>query len=124
LVEVLKIVIVFGALHLSEQPLFSNIVVHLQAAILLVVAVVGIFVQVFHRRSRRQLRLQHIPGTLASAISIGAETNLAQLLNSQQEENLDKALSDKQFRIDPRTMKILVERGGGYEEKVSLTSRT
>jgi hypothetical protein len=122
LVKVLKIVIVSGALYLSEQPLFSNIVVHLQATILLVVAVVGIFVQVFHRRSRQQLRLQHIPGTLASAISIGAESNLAQLLNSQQEENLDKALSDKQFRIDPRTMKILVERRGGYEETVSPTS--
>jgi hypothetical protein len=104
---------------MSESQLFSNVVVHLQAAVLLVVAFVGTFVQVFHRRSRRQLRLQHVPGTLASAISIGAETNLAQLLNSQREENFVKALSDKQFRIDPRTMKILVEGEGGYQGPTS-----
>jgi len=97
----------------------SGVVVHLQAVVLVVIALVGAFVQVAHRKSRQQLRLQHIPGTLASAISIGAETNLAQLLNGQQDENFTQALRNKQFRIDPRTMKIVMQGDYGYEEAVS-----
>lgn len=103
--------------------IFSDVVVHLQAAVLLVIAVAGTFVEVAHRRSRRLLRLQHIPGTLASAISIGAETNLAQLLDSRQEDDFGKALRNKQFRIDPRTMKIVMEGQDGYDEAVSPNPR-
>jgi len=101
----------------------SDVAVHLEAAVLLVVALVGAFVQVFHRYSRRQLRLQHEPGTIASAISIGAETNLAQLLNDPQEENFSQVLRNKQFRIDPRTMKIMVQGDDGYEDAVSPNPR-
>ena len=88
------------------------------------IAVAGTFVEIAHRRSRRLLRLQHVPGTLASAISIGAETNLAQLLNSRQEDDFGKTLRNKQFRIDPRTMKIVVEGEDGYDEAVSPAPRT
>jgi len=101
----------------------SDVAVHLEAAVLLVVALVGAFVQVFHRYSRRQLRLQHEPGTIASAISIGAETNLAQLLNDPHEENFSQVLRNKQFRIDPRTMKIMVQGDDGYEDAVSPNPR-
>jgi len=109
------------ALHPSELNiyLFSDVAVHLEAVLLLVIALVGAFVQVFHQRSRRQLRLQHIPGTIASAISIGAETNLAQLLNDQQEQNFGRALRNKQFRIDPQTMKIVMQGENGYEEAIT-----
>jgi len=109
--------------HLFELYSLSDIVVHLEAVVLLVIALVGAFVQVFHRYSRRQLRLQHIPGTIASAISIGAESNLAQLLNDQQEQNFGSALRDKQFRIDPRTMKIVMQGEDGYEEAISPNPR-
>jgi hypothetical protein len=105
--------------HPSELNLFSDVAVHLGAVLLLVIALVGAFVQVFHQHSRRQLRLQHIPGTIASAISIGAETNLGQLLNDQQEQNFGQALRNKQFRIDPQTMKIVMQGENGYEEAIT-----
>jgi len=101
----------------------SDIAVHSEVTVLVVIALVGAFVQVFHRYSRRQLRLQHIPGTIASAISIGAETNLAHLLNGQQERDFSHALHNKKFRIDPRTMKIVMEGEDGYEEAVSANAR-
>ena len=80
---------------------------------MIVVAVAGMFVQIFHRRSRQQLRLQHIPGTIASAISFAAGSNLIQLLNNERDFN---ALADRRLRIDPRTMQILLEGDDGYEE--------
>jgi len=92
----------------------SNVIVHIQATVLVIVAVVGTLVQVLHRRSRQLLRLQHIPGTIAAALSIGDEANLIQLLKDQQEGDLLEALDDKLFRIDPRTMKIVVVEDG-YE---------
>jgi hypothetical protein len=111
-----------SALHLSELNLFSDIAVRLQIVVLLVIALVGAFVQLSHRYSRRQLRLQHIPGTIASAISIGAETDLAHLLNGEQERDFSHALYNKKFRIDPRTMKIVMEGEDGYEEAVSANA--
>jgi hypothetical protein len=108
---------------LSDLYLFSDVAVHLEVIVLVVIALVGAFVQVFHQYSRRRLRLQQIPGTIASAISIGAETNLAQLLNGQQEQNFGQALRDKQFHIDPQTMKIVMEGDDGYEEAVSPNPR-
>jgi hypothetical protein len=106
-------------LHPPKLNLFSDVAVHLEAALLLVIALVGAFVQIFHRYSRRKLRLQHIPGTIASAISIGAETNLAQLLNNQQEQNFSQVLHNKHFRIDPQTMKIVIQGENGYEEAIT-----
>jgi len=92
--------------------LSSDVIVHIQAAMLVIIAVVGTFVQVLHRRSRQLLRLQYIPGTIAAAISIGDEANLIQLLKDQQEWDHFEALEDKLFHIDPRTMKIVVVEDG------------
>jgi hypothetical protein len=96
------------------------VAVHLISVILIVVAVAGIFVQIFHRRSRQQLSLPHIPGTIASAISFSAGSNLVKLLNNEKGVN---ALSDARFRIDPRTMQILLEGDEGYEEAVGANPR-
>jgi len=102
----------------------TDIAVHIEAVALLVVALVGAFVQIVHYYSRRDLRLRHEPGTIASAVSIGAETNLAQLLNGQQgEHDFIRALRDKKFRIDPRTMKIVMQGERGYEQAVSPNAR-
>jgi hypothetical protein len=102
----------------------TDIAVHIEAVALLVVALVGAFVQIVHYYSRRDLRLRHEPGTIASAVSIGAETNLAQLLNGQQgEHDFIRALRDKKFRIDPRTMKIVMQGERGYEQAVSPNPR-
>jgi hypothetical protein len=78
-----------------------------------VIGVTGMVVQIFHRRSRQQLRLQNIPGTIASAISFRAGHNLVQMLNNEKDDN---ALREARFRIDPRTMQILMEGDERYEE--------
>ena len=77
------------------------------------VAVAGMAVQVFHRRSRQQLRLQRETGTMASAICLRAGNNLVQLLNDQK-DGVD-ALGGRRLRIDPRTMQILMEGDDGYD---------
>jgi len=41
--------------HPSKLNVFSDVAVHLGAVLLLVIALVGAFVQVFHQHSRRQL---------------------------------------------------------------------
>ena len=104
----------------SEQSLFSDIAVHIEAAVLVLIALIGGFVQVFHRCSRRHLCLQHIPGTIASAVCIGAD--VAQLLDGKQERNFGRALSDKHFHIDPQTMKIVMEEDG-FADAISLRHR-
>lgn len=92
--------------------------------LLLVVALVGAFVQVCHRASRQQLHLRHIPGTLASAISIGADTNLTKLFNnSEQQDDFTEALRNRKFRIDPQTSKIVLQGDEGYEQAVSPNPR-
>jgi hypothetical protein len=102
----------------------SGVAAHIEAVALLVVALVGAFVQILHYYSRQKLRLRHEPGTIASAVSIGADTTLAHLLNGQQEENdFVRALRDKKFRIDPQTMKIVMQGDKGYEFAVSPNPR-
>lgn len=107
-------------LNTRMKPLFSDIAVHIEVAALLIVAVAGAFVHILHRHSRQQLHFRHEPGTIASAVSIGADTNLAHLLNGRQDQSdLVRALSNKKFRINPRTMKIVMQGEQGYEHAVS-----
>jgi hypothetical protein len=104
-----------------QSRLWLNAVaVHIGAAALIVVALMGGCIQIAHAYSRRNLRLHHRPGTIASAVTIGAQTSLANILHGQQEEkDIMQALRDKKFRIDPRTMKILTLGERGYEQAVT-----
>jgi hypothetical protein len=61
--------------------------------------------------------LAHEPGTIASAVSFGARTNVASLLDGRQKtEEIESALREKKFRFDPVTMKIVMdgEDGGQF----------
>uniref|UniRef100_A0A0W0FJG3 Uncharacterized protein n=1 Tax=Moniliophthora roreri TaxID=221103 RepID=A0A0W0FJG3_MONRR len=95
----------------------SPVATHLLAAGLLAVSIVACCVHIVHRYERRNLRLAHEPGTIASAVSIGGSTHLSSLLNNGQSEEKDmrEALGRKKFRIDPKTMKIVMEGEDGYE---------
>lgn len=91
---------------------------------MLLLAVFATLIQLFHRHDRRQLRLKHEPGTIASAVSIGAQTGMGELLaGRQQAEEIDNILRGKRFRIDPRTMKIVMEGEDGYEVAQSPMER-
>jgi hypothetical protein len=108
----------------QQRLWLSNVAVHMVVFVLIVVALVGAFVEYFHHDSRRNLHLRNEPGTIASAISIGGETNVAHLLNSpQQQGDLAQILHNRRFRIDPQTMKIVMEGEDGYEQAVSPNAR-
>ncbi|KAG6809944.1 hypothetical protein H0H92_013993 [Tricholoma furcatifolium] len=94
----------------------SSIAVHLLATAMLLLALCACIVHMLHRIDRRRLRLRHEPGTIASAVSIGAQTGMGDLLAGRQDERaIHEALSNRKFRIDPRTMKIIMEGEEGYE---------
>jgi hypothetical protein len=102
----------------------SDIAVHLLTTAMLLLAVFATLIQLFHRYDRRQLHLKHEPGTIASAVSIGAQTGMGELLaGRQREEDIDLILRGKRFRIDPRTMKIVMEGEDGYEVAASPMDR-
>ncbi|KDQ60228.1 hypothetical protein JAAARDRAFT_32601 [Jaapia argillacea MUCL 33604] len=102
----------------------SAVAVHLLSVALLLLAFFGVIVQILHRHERQYLRLAHEPGTIASAVVIGAETNMGSLLSGRQDtEAIIQALRDKRFRIDPNTMKIVMEGEAGYESAQSPDPR-
>ncbi|KAG5353078.1 hypothetical protein C0989_010701 [Termitomyces sp. Mn162] len=102
----------------------SPIAVHILTAAMLLLAICACLIHVFHRAERRRLRLRHEPGTIASAVSIGAQTGMGQLLAGRQgREEIREVLSNRKFRIDPRTMKIVMEGEEGYEFATSPMER-
>ncbi|KAG5644350.1 hypothetical protein DXG03_008647 [Asterophora parasitica] len=100
----------------------SSTAVHLLSAGMFILAFFGTIVHLFHRADRRRLRLRHLPGTIASAVSIGAQTGMGNLLAGRQDQkDIHEALRNRKFRIDPRTMKIVMEGEQGYESATSPT---
>jgi hypothetical protein len=81
-----------------------------------VLAIIGTVVHLLHRAERRDLRLAHSPGTLASAVAIGGNTVVGGMLSAAQDEKeLENALENKRFAIDPQRMKIVMDGEPGYE---------
>ncbi|EEB93873.1 hypothetical protein MPER_07418, partial [Moniliophthora perniciosa FA553] len=99
----------------------SPVATHLLTAGLVTVSIVACCVHIVHRYERRNLRLAHEPGTIASAVSIGGSTHLSHLLNNGQseEKEMREVLGRKKFRIDPKSMKIVMEGEAGYEHASS-----
>ncbi|GLB39261.1 hypothetical protein LshimejAT787_0604230 [Lyophyllum shimeji] len=107
---------------IHKRVWLSDTAVHLLAAAMLLLAFFGTLVHLFHRADRRRLRLRHEPGTIASAVSIGAQTGMGNLLAGRQDQReITQALRNKKFRIDPETMKIIMEGEEGYETAASPT---
>lgn len=99
------------------MALDSPLATHLLAADFLVVFFLGLFVLIYHRPSRRLLRLRYQPGTIAAAVSMVGESALGSVLAGvQREEDLSTSLQDKKFRLNPATMKIIMEGEDGYDE--------
>ncbi|KAF8920335.1 hypothetical protein CPB85DRAFT_1274646 [Mucidula mucida] len=101
---------------IQPRVFLSDVAVHLLAVAMLILAFFATIIQLLHRQDRRNLRLQHEPGTIASAVAIGAQTGMGDLLaGRQRESDMNEALKNRRFRIDPRTMKIFMEGEEGYE---------
>jgi hypothetical protein len=110
----------------ARQPrlILSETAVHLLAIALIILAFFGSIVQVLHRGDRRDLRLGHAPGTIASAVALGGQTDVGAMLAGRHgEDDLVRALADKRFRMDPRTGKIVIQGEGGYEDAATPDPR-
>jgi uncharacterized membrane protein YfcA len=92
----------------SPPLFFSAAATHISAAALLLLAVASAFLHLKHRRLREQLLLAQEPGTIASAVTIGAGTDLATLL-SRPTEDMNSELKDMRFGFDVATGKIVTE---------------
>ncbi|KAJ3560319.1 hypothetical protein NP233_g10916 [Leucocoprinus birnbaumii] len=108
----------------QQRVWLSDVAVHLLTTAMLLLALFATLIHLFHRHDRRLLRLKHEPGTIASAVSIGAQTGMGDLLAGRQRaEEMDRILRGKRFRIDPQTMKIIMEGEDGYEMAASPMDR-
>lgn len=79
----------------KERVWLSDIAVHLLTAAMLLLALAATIIQLSHRLDRRHLKLKHQPGTIASAVSIGAQTEMGQLLAGLQHgRDIDRKLRE------------------------------
>ncbi|KAL1754237.1 hypothetical protein FB107DRAFT_216206, partial [Schizophyllum commune] len=102
----------------KKRLFLSDIAVHLLTAALLLLAILAVTSHIIHRRDRRQLRLRHQPGTIASAVSLGAQTSIGTILadhTNASDKDIREALAGRRFRIHPTTMKIVMEGEDGYD---------
>jgi len=99
-----------------QDILLSDLAAHLLTTAFLILAFFATIIQLFHRADREYLRLKHEPGTIASAVCIGAQTGVGDVLAGRHAEgDIEEALRNKKFRIDPVTMKIVMHGEDGYE---------
>ncbi|KAF8882189.1 hypothetical protein CPB84DRAFT_224862 [Gymnopilus junonius] len=107
----------------QQRVWLGDVAVHLLAAAMIILAIFATIVHLFHIEDRRFLRLKHEPGTIASAVSIGAQTGVGEVLAGRQDpDDIKEALRNKRFRIDPIAMKIFMEGEKGYETAAVPTS--
>lgn len=106
---------------MTRQRLFlTPVATHLLAAILFVLGTLGTVLHLAHRRVRAILHLPAAPGTIASAVSLGGQSGLGSVLAGRLGEvEMREALQNKRFRIDPDTMKIVMEGQAGYDQAQS-----
>ncbi len=104
----------------NARTISSDVAVHLLSVGMLLLSLFGTIMHLLHRYDRRGLRLLHAPGTLASAAAFTAQTPIAELLDGRQRpEDINQALRNLRFRIDPLRMKIVTEGEPGFEEAQS-----
>jgi hypothetical protein len=98
----------------------SAVATHLLVVDLAVLFFLGLAVYILHHPVRASLRLRYEPGTIASAVSMAGGTALGSVLAGvQREEEFSSRLQDKRFRLNPNTMKIIMEGEAGYDESPS-----
>ncbi|KAI0689567.1 hypothetical protein BC835DRAFT_1418450 [Cytidiella melzeri] len=105
---------------IHKRLFLSNVAVHLLCSAMFVLAIFGTILHIWHRHDSSILRLTHAPGTIASAVSLGGKTGLGEVLAGRlRQEDMLEVLQHKRFRIDTRTMKIIMDGEEGYEDATS-----
>lgn len=80
---------------LWKRVWLNDIAVHSLAAEMSLLAIFATLIQLFHRYGRRRLRLKHEPGTIASAVSIAAQTGIG---GRRRAEEIDQILRGNKSR--------------------------
>lgn len=83
---------------------------HLLALILVTTGIIGVFLHIIHRRSRKCLLLATPPGSIASVVALTSRSGFGELLLPYDDElTLEKKLNGLRFRLDRRTGAILAD---------------
>ncbi|KAL0957578.1 hypothetical protein HGRIS_001362 [Hohenbuehelia grisea] len=99
-----------------KRVYLSPVAVHLLTTAMLLLAIIAALLHLKHKRDRRGLRLGYEPGTIASAVAIGAETGVGQLLaGAKRESDMKAALASRSFRLDRDRGVIVMEGEPGYD---------
>jgi len=103
----------------EERIVLAPWVVHVEAALLFVMGLLGIVVHIQHTKDRRLLVLPVSPSTIGATLSLAANSNVGDLLHNEATHNLhvetvnDEALreilSTKMFKFDEKTGQIVVD---------------
>ena len=88
---------------------------------MLILAVFGTIMQLAHRRARRNLRLAHPPGTIASAVSIGSQSEVGDVLFGKQKKgDMKAALKGKRFSFGYASTNANEPESGGGLRRLTL----
>ena len=83
---------------------------HVLSAILLAIALAGLFVHISHRRARRNLWLTAPPGSIAATVALTSRSGFGELLLPYDDEaTIRRKLTGRKFYLDQRTGAILAD---------------
>jgi len=102
----------------------SPVAVHVLAAAFFLLAITATILHFSHSLARRDLILGHQPGTIASAVAIGAKTAVGDILadprhrtaGGMTDKELAARLGAMKFAMNPVTSKIVSQGEEGYEQ--------
>ncbi|KAF9267207.1 hypothetical protein L218DRAFT_955685 [Marasmius fiardii PR-910] len=95
---------------LLPRLVINTIPGHALAITMMLIGIIGLFVQIVHRRQRKQLFLAAPPGTIAATMALSSHSGFGQLLMPyDNEETLYKKLSNLRFHMDKRTGALVAD---------------
>ncbi|KAH8833004.1 hypothetical protein DL96DRAFT_1584277 [Flagelloscypha sp. PMI_526] len=100
---------------LQNRAFLSAPAVHILSTAFFLVALGSFIIHFLHYHDRKDLILRHEPGTLASAIYVGADTPFAKLIaNRENDDQVRDALKAARFRLDPIRNKVIMDGDENY----------
>jgi hypothetical protein len=95
---------------------YRPLAAHALSAILLGIALAGLYVHISHRRARRNLLLTTPPGSIASTVALTSRSGFGELLLPYDDEaTIRRKLAGLRFHLDPRTGAILADDAVEYD---------
>ncbi|KAL0062545.1 hypothetical protein AAF712_010584 [Marasmius tenuissimus] len=95
---------------LLPRLIISPIPAHGMALNMVLIGLIGLAVQIVHRRQRKQLHLAAPPGTIASVMALSSHSGFGQLLMPyDSEEKMQNKLSGLRFQLDKRTGALIAD---------------